>query len=407
MVQSRRDDDRRVSGRRRAEDHKTYDRTAWTLPEGVSSYRIAAAGTRKIDIFSYKVGQGNPYADAGMLHFERTFFVHSRIGPSEDTYVCAAKTAKQRCAVCEWVAKEGHRSDPAVVKALYPKERQLWLIHDHAEPTKPFQIWDYSFHLFGKQLDARVKLSLPEQGYEYFADPRDGKTLLVGFAEKSIGFGKPCYEAAAFDFMPRQPQSKAFIMSLPCLDDLLIIKPYNELREIFLQTADEGGGDTGDGGQEEPPAQPAPRPGKRPAPAPVAEASDWDEETPAEPTPAPKAKPAAKKPAPAPEPEAEDAGDWDEPATPVAAPKPKAKSAAAKDPAPVAEDTGDDWGEEVAEPAPTSAKKPAAKPKPAPAPVEDEGDAWDEPPVAPPAKPKGGKKTTPPPAAEAADDDWE
>lgn len=371
-----RDNDRRVSARRRAEEHKTFDRTAWKLPDGVSSFNITAACSKELNLYSYFVGEGNPYASKGFLHYERTFFTHRGIGPNNDTYVCPAKTAKQKCPVCEWTQRENARGgltqdEIKNIKSLYPKERQLFLVHDLAAPDKPFQIWDYSFHLFGKQLDARIKLSKPQQGYEYFADPKEGKTILVSFAEKPTGFGKPCYEAAAFDFLPRDPVSKAFTQSLPCLDDLLIILPYKDLRELFMQTAEETppveGDDAGTTG-----TNPAPKAGRRPDPAPAADASDWDEE---ETTPAPAKAPPKKKAVPA-QPAAEAADDdWESPPDEAPTPAPKKKPAEAK-PAPAAvEATEDDWENEV--------------------------------PAAPPAKPKGGgKKTTPAPAA-AADDDWE
>lgn len=377
---SREEGRQRVSGRRRAEEHKSgFDRTAFKIPDGMGMISIKQAGVRRFDFLCYVVGDEsssggrNPNADPGTLHFERTFWVHRGIGPNEDSYVCPAKTLNKPCPICEARAKLAKRADvdPETVKELAPKERQLWLVIDYGEPDKGPQLFEMSYHLFGKVMDNRLKDSDPDDEYEFFADPMDGKMVKAGFGEKSMGSNK-FFECTSLDFKARPEGTKygkKFTEALPCLDDLLIVLPYDKLNAIFLQTAEP---DKGKEEDDEPPRKP-----KRPAP------TDDDDE----PAPPPK-----KKPAPA--------DDDDEPAPPKKKappaeddeppPKKKAKPAPADD---------DDWGED---PAPPPKKKappppdedeaePPPKKKAKPAPADDED-----------AQPPPKKKAPPP-----ADDDWE
>lgn len=330
----------RSSMGRRANEHVAYERTAFSVPEGVQRFSLGAAGVKRIDIVNYRVGKGNPWADAGTLHPERTFFTHKNVGPNEDSYVCLAKTLKEPCPICEFRAKMAKRadSDPKMLKDLEPKERQLWWVFDHSEAAKGWQIWEVSYHTFGKLLEKRIKNRDDDEPYDLFAMATKGMTLKLDVQEKALPGGK-FYDVAAIDFKPRTEQyPKELYDQLACLDDLVIITPYEKLKAIFLQTP--GGGD-----DEEVAPKAPPKAAKAAPPPPPAE----DEE----PTPLP------KKARPAPPP-----ADEDEP------PPPK-KTRPAPPPA------------EEEDPAPKPAK--AAKPAPAPAAAgDDDWDDWDEP--AAPAK---------------------
>ena len=179
----------RVSGRHRAKEHKTSSAgTLIRLPDGVNFFSVKNVGPFRLEILSYIVpsGGGNPWKADGAAHFERTFWSHRGIGPNSDPYVCLAKTLKMPCPICE--ARVKIASDPdgdeETAKALLPKERQLWNVYDHAEPEKGVQVWEVSFHNFGKQLDAAINNVDEDEAFEFFSDPEDGSTLRVGFEEK-------------------------------------------------------------------------------------------------------------------------------------------------------------------------------------------------------------------------------
>jgi hypothetical protein len=216
------------------------------LPDGVKFFEMKP-GIHRIDILPFTAGKGNPYADEGELHFERTFWIHRGIGPDGNAFVCPRKTANEPCPICEARTKlsKDPDADEDLIKDIAPKERQLWAVFDQKNPDKGIQIIDMSFHLFGKQLDARVRNADDDDKYALFADPEEGFTLKLGVVEKH--FGKQTYnEVETIDFKQREPLDEDLLKNVPCLDELLVVLPYEKLKSIFLQTSEAGKDDDDD-----------------------------------------------------------------------------------------------------------------------------------------------------------------
>ena len=235
----------RVCAKRRAETHKSgFDPSSVKLPEGVNFFSVKKAGVYRLEIIPYIVPEGasNPEAESGDLYFERTFYVHRGVGADSDMKVCLSKTAGLPCPICEYRTRltKDPEADENLIKDLSPKERQIWNVYNHAEPEKGVQVWDVSFHLFGKQLDARVRNADDDDNYRYYADPKDGMTLKVGFAEKSYA-GNTYYETESIDFKVRRKELDPDLFERALvLDDLLVIEDYDKLKALFLQTDDDG-----------------------------------------------------------------------------------------------------------------------------------------------------------------------
>lgn len=226
------------AARRRAEQHgEGFERTALEVPEGVKLWGLKDDKTKRIDVLNYRVGKGNPWADEGELHYERTFWVHRGIGPNSSSYVCPAKTANQPCPICEHI-NTLDRTDPdedETAKKLFPRERQIFNIIDTEDENEEVQLWEVSFHLFGKKLDARIRNADDDDEYDCFADWEGGKTLKIGVSEKTFG-GRNFYEVDDIDFKSRDDYDPEQIEDeIYCLDDLLKVLPYDELKEVFLQ----------------------------------------------------------------------------------------------------------------------------------------------------------------------------
>lgn len=239
-----RQEKRKVSARKMAEEHKSgFSSKCYKINDDTKLFIVKKEEVKRIDIIPYVVPEGakNPYAEPGDLHMERTYYSHRDIGPDGDMYPCMKKTFGKPCPICD------HRqhmlkdpdSDAEAIKQMAPKERQLWNVFDHDDPDRGAQLWDFSFHLFGKLMNSRVNNADEEDGYEFYADPDEGMTLKVGFEEKSFG-GNTFYEATTIDFKPRrQPLEDELLDKALVLDSLLIEYEYDELKEIFLQTKHE------------------------------------------------------------------------------------------------------------------------------------------------------------------------
>lgn len=237
---SERRERRRSSARRRAEMHKSgFQTTTISLPDGVSFW-TCKPGVHSIDILPFVPKPSNPYFDPKYpedLHYERTYYQYWKLGVEEKSYVCLAKLGL-RDPVHDW--KKAHQNDPRLdpeyLKSLNPRQRQLFWVHDHAQPGKLF-LWEFSFACFGKLLDSRINNSPEDSGWDefYFADDA-GSTLRLT-AQESSGGTFSFTEVTAIDFIPRrkgQHVPKEIMDQVTCLDDLLVIPSYDELKSIFL-----------------------------------------------------------------------------------------------------------------------------------------------------------------------------
>lgn len=241
LRRQRREKNKTSTARRRAETHSSgFETTCFRMPDGVSFYS-PDEGVALVDIVPYIVGDGNPFAEKGDLHYERTYWRYNRIGADEKPYVCSSKTFGKPDFIQEWRQRESKVEESTeMVKLLTPKERQLFLIWDHKAKEKGIQLWEYSYHQFGKLLDERIKTSEESEGWDqfYYADP-GGYTLRLTFTEeKPYGI-----KVTAIDFKPRDDD---YVMPDKiknhgiCLDDILIEVPYEKLKSIFLMGEDDG-----------------------------------------------------------------------------------------------------------------------------------------------------------------------
>ena len=146
----------------------------------------------------------------------------------------------EKCPICEFRSKlaKDPDADEDQIRALAPKERQLFNVIDVNDRDKGVQLFEISYHLFGKTLDREIKNSDEDDKYENFAELKDGFTLKLGLEEGHAGKAS-WFEVVSVNFKERKEDYDEDILEkTTCLDDILIIKGYDELKEIFLQTAD-------------------------------------------------------------------------------------------------------------------------------------------------------------------------
>lgn len=245
-----------VSAKKRLSTHTSgFERTTLRLPDGVSFWTPKDPGTYRIEILPYKVTR-NPYFEEGGYAFERTYWMHRNIGPENNSYVCLAKELGKKCPVCEHRSKlaQDPNGDEEVIKALAPKQRQLFNVYDHKQPDKGVQVWEVSYHLFGKYLDNKIKNADPEdqERYEQFANEEDGLTLRVTASQESTG-STNFLDFGDIEFKERKEtlDPELFDQAV-CLDDCIKTLDYNELKKILLQLDDdEDAGDADDGEDED------------------------------------------------------------------------------------------------------------------------------------------------------------
>ena len=239
MVRGKEESGKRMSLRdkvkKRAEEREKQGGSGfrYNLPEGTDFF-APKKGTMNIDILPYMVTVNNhPSAKEGELWFQRTVFVHYGVGIEEKTFLCL-KTIHKKCPICDHRAqliKDGD-ADEELVKALKSKERELYNVVDLGEEDKGVQLWDISYHLFGKHLEEEVRNGKDE--WAGFAELKGGYTLQVRFAEKVLGKNK-FLEVTRIDFTEREDYPDTILKDVFDLDKVLNVLDYEQLEKVFLE----------------------------------------------------------------------------------------------------------------------------------------------------------------------------
>jgi len=225
----------RAGSTKRDSSNKSQSST-FAIPEGVELFQPEAK-KYNLDILLYEVGEGNPEADQGKWHYCRPFWAHRNVGPNNRFRICPAKTAGKRCPICEEMARLSRDEDVEEDRwrPLIPSKRELWLVFDRDEEDKGAQLFESSRYAFGELLDQRRNdADEDEEHIREFDDPEAGSTLRVTFRKESYGAGS-FIKANAIDFRPRRNGLDNDLLDHGiCLDDLLIIPEYDQLKKEFF-----------------------------------------------------------------------------------------------------------------------------------------------------------------------------
>lgn len=203
----------------------------------------------------YEVGDLVPYV---------RFKVHAGIGSEDKKYICPTSIGK-KCPICEERKAMSNDSncDPDILKALAPKDRMLFNVIDLKNEKAGVQLFDHSYHLFGKRLLADIdkaenatggrKRSMPHAG---FAELDGGQTLIASFIEKKMGSNK-FYECDRIDASDREDYGDSILDEALNLDECLKILDYDSLKAIFLEIdpEDQGSGRKREEKKEETPSR--------------------------------------------------------------------------------------------------------------------------------------------------------
>ncbi len=209
------------------------------LPEGVGFFALKSTKTARVDIIPYVVGKGNPRADKDVDYWERTFYIHRNVGPNNDWVICPARTAKKPCPVCEFVNKlrEDEDGNETLITALKTSRRMVMNLKDMSEDIKErrVRVMEISHAYFGKAMDEALTLAYEddEDNMDGFCDAEDGSYLKMVVEKGYLGKG---YSVESIGFKARKEDlDDETLDAAVCLDDILIIKDYDELKELLLQ----------------------------------------------------------------------------------------------------------------------------------------------------------------------------
>jgi hypothetical protein len=211
--------------------------TSVQLPKGLQFFK-PERDLHRLDFMMYLAGEGHPVVEPGEPYWERSFWTHRvpTVDGRTDRYICPYKTLRRACPICEQRAELSREpGNEEEVKSLKASLRQLWLVKDlDDEDYDGFKIWDVSQWHFGNLLKEVLDSADEDEDYDLFADPEEGLTMKIKFGPPSAQYAN-YREPTVISFKKRTKQYKEDIIEeAPCLDDMLIIKDYNELKATFL-----------------------------------------------------------------------------------------------------------------------------------------------------------------------------
>jgi hypothetical protein len=214
------------------------------LPEGVKQY-IIEENARKvsIDILPYVISDSHhPNRDAkldiampGSLWYRRPIKVHRNVGADNESCICPKSVGKP-CPICEFQKKRfGEGADKEETKELYPKDRNLYVVIpiDQKGYEEVPHVWDMAQSLFQDTL--KEELEINEEN-EIFPDLAEGKTLELSLKWKTIG-NNSFPEVRGIQFVDREPYDEEALQSVPDLDKVFKVLPYEELWAKFSDIA--------------------------------------------------------------------------------------------------------------------------------------------------------------------------
>ncbi len=230
----------REKARKRAEQREYRSGGArFNLEGGTKFFQLdPKRKIHRLDIIPYKVTvDNNPEVEKGELWYQRTVFVHYSIGAEEKAYICP-KTIGKPCPICEnrAVLMKNPDANDEDIEALRPRERELFNVIDLDDEEKGIQLWEISYHAFGKQLEEEIREGQEE--WAGFADLTGGYTLLCRFREESIGRNK-FLKVNRIDFEERKDYPESILNDAFDLDRILKVLPYDELERVFLGLEEE------------------------------------------------------------------------------------------------------------------------------------------------------------------------
>lgn len=203
-------------------------------------------GSHIIDIIPYYSGANDPLVDKGDPTYTYEFYVHTKVGPNESSFICPAEMFGKPCPICEdrqRMREEG--VDKEVYKKLFPRRRNLYNIisYDGDDAKKGVQVWDVSYYYFEKPVMAISKKVSRNRGGKSkreqivnFADPEEGRSISFTIEPAQSKNDYPAYIGHTFDERDYSIEED-ILDSAYVLDETVKQATYNEIEDAYYGNA--------------------------------------------------------------------------------------------------------------------------------------------------------------------------
>ena len=224
-------------------------------PEKVRKFNVKEMGKIKegehmVTIVPFAAGENHPIKKKGQYTYVLDVWAHGKIGTSGMNLVCPARTYPHknlRCPICEFVKTlrddpkfDKDSKDEAVqmmvkkVKDLSASRKVIYnlVVHDTAETRDQGVVVATLSHFSFEQNILAIAKKPRGGGYVPFSSPEENGKEIVFTRE---GKGQTDTRYKGFQFEDRtEPIPMAWLEAAYCLDDLIRIYTYDELKDLFM-----------------------------------------------------------------------------------------------------------------------------------------------------------------------------
>lgn len=204
------------------------------LPSGFSEFKEKAGKSFHLNFLPYIV-ETNNHPDKDRIPediwWKYPYKVHRQVGPSKQDVICPTTVGKP-CPMCEerFAIYDDPDGDDDVARQLKPSSRSLFIVQPTKGDNKEIMIWDISDFCFMQVLDE--ELDDGEEEWGNFPALEDGYTLKIRFKEETIG-STSFPKTSRIDFHERKDLDDSILEEVPCLDNMIQIPTYEQVRAIF------------------------------------------------------------------------------------------------------------------------------------------------------------------------------
>lgn len=212
----------------------------------------AGKGDHIIDIIPYEVGDKDPLYNKGDVNFVLEVSIHREVGPMNDVVICLYDTYGKPCPICEERMRLSKQNADyeTVIKPLKPSKRCMYnvIVRDSGEQEKKgVQIFEIAWWFMGRHL-GKISKDKRTGGVTIYSDPDEGKS--ISFERTGTGSGNTGYDGHSFSDRP-EPITDEELDQAYCLDDLIEVRTYEEIYELFHAVKSTPPDDKGDEEEQE------------------------------------------------------------------------------------------------------------------------------------------------------------
>ena len=169
-------------------------------------------------------------AEIGELDYKLDYYVHKRIGPRNDSFVCLSETYGKRCPICE--KQKEYPRDSEEYAALKAKRRATYNVLDMRDEKQEIKVFDETHYYFEKELLEEARSEARDENILGFADPDTPYIINVRATGEKYN-GGAYFKYKSFKFIESDIDVDSLIDEAVSLDECINILSYEEITALI------------------------------------------------------------------------------------------------------------------------------------------------------------------------------